>query len=358
MRRAAIAAGTLVMGAGLVAGSATAAATATGPATATATGPAAATAAGTTATLPAGRIAIYTESAQGKRVSGTFVGSRLHVVGLVRPFVAGQQVIVRIDRNGHQVLRRTLAVESLGDGRGRVMVNYTSRLPGTLFLRATHLPTPELGRIDSVPRRAVVVPMHADPGSRGYAVWVLQHDLARLGYSVYVSGHYDDATARAVVAYEKLTGLTRDGVATSRVFRLLLHGHGLFHVRYRNHGRHFEADLTHQVLAEIEPGGHVRRIYEMSSGKPSTPTVVGTFRIYTKDLGTNAKGMVDSNYFIRGYAIHGYADVPPYAASHGCLRIPIPDAASVFAWARIGEIVDVYNRSGGGSHNVRGNAGP
>jgi hypothetical protein len=265
------------------------------------------------------------------------------VVALVSPFVAGQQVIVRIDRNGHLVLRRSLAVAPLGDGRGRVMVNYTSQLPGTLLVRATHLTTPEQGRLDARARRAIVVPMHADPGSRGYAVWVLQHDLAGLGYSVYVSGRYDDATTRAVVAYQKITGLAR---------------HGLFHVRYRNHGRHFEADLTHQVLAEIDPGGHVRRIYEMSSGKPSTPTVVGSFRIYERDLGTNAKGMVDSNFFIRGYAIHGYPDVPPYAASHGCLRIPIPDAASVFAWARIGEIVDVYDRNGGGSHRVRGNAGP
>ena len=42
------------------------------------------------------------------------------------------------------------------------------------------------------------------------------------------------------------------------------------------------------------------------------------------------KGMVDSNYFIRGYAIHGYAEVPTYAASHGCLRVPIPDAAAIY----------------------------
>jgi peptidoglycan hydrolase-like protein with peptidoglycan-binding domain len=320
--------------------------------------PAAASPAGASPPAPAGRIALYTESAQGKRVNATFVGTRLHVVALVSPFVAGQQVIVRIDRNGRLVLRRSLAVAPLGDGRGRVMVNYTSQLPGTLLVRATHSPTPQQGRLDAASRKAIVVPMHAGPGSHGYAVWALQHDLAGLGYSVYVSGRYDDATTRAVIAYQKITGLARDGIATSRIFRLLLHGHGLFHVRYRNHGRHFEADLTHQVLAEIDPGGHVRRIYEMSSGKPSTPTVVGSFRIYEKALGTNAKGMVDSNYFIRGYAIHGYADVPPYAASHGCLRIPIPDAASVFAWARIGEIVDVYDRNGGGSHRVRGNAGP
>jgi lipoprotein-anchoring transpeptidase ErfK/SrfK len=68
--------------------------------------------------------------------------------------------------------------------------------------------------------------------------------------------------------------------------------------------------------------------------------------------------MVDSNYFIRGYAIHGYPEVPTYAASHGCLRVPIPNAASIYSWVQYGTPVDVYNEGGGGSTNVRGNAGP
>ncbi|HEU0318532.1 MAG TPA: L,D-transpeptidase, partial [Solirubrobacteraceae bacterium] len=100
------------------------------------------------------------------------------------------------------------------------------------------------------------------------------------------------------------------------------------------------------------------RIYTMSSGKPSTPTVRGQFSFYSKTPGTNSHGMLDSNYFTGGYAIHGYPDVPIYPASHGCLRIPIPDAAAVFQWARFGYPVDVYYRSGGGSHRVLGNAGP
>jgi lipoprotein-anchoring transpeptidase ErfK/SrfK len=112
------------------------------------------------------------------------------------------------------------------------------------------------------------------------------------------------------------------------------------------------------VLAEIEPGGHVRALYTMSSGKPSTPTVIGRFRVYSKTPGTNSEGMVDSNYFIRGYAIHGYAEVPTYAASHGCLRVPIPNAAAIYSWVQSGTPVDVYNESGGGSHNVKSNAGP
>ena len=95
------------------------------------------------------------------------------------------------------------------------------------------------------------------------------------------------------------------------------------------------------MLALIN-GKTVERIYPMSSGKPSTPTIIGNFRVYMREPGTNGHGMVDSNYFIRGYAIHGYADVPVYNASHGCLRIPIPDAASVYRWVRVGTRVDTY----------------
>ncbi len=58
--------------------------------------------------------------------------------------------------------------------------------------------------------------------------------------------------------------------------------------------------------------------------------MLGSFRVYLKTSGTNAKGMVHSAYFIRGYATHGYASVPIFPASHGCLRVPIPDALSLF----------------------------
>jgi hypothetical protein len=142
------------------------------------------------------------------------------------------------------------------------------------------------------------------------------------------------------------------------VFSRLYHHGGAYRVHFPQDGRHIEGDLTKQVLVEIEPHGRVRRIYTMSSGKPSTPTVIGHFFVYSKTPGVNAKGMVDSNYFIRGYAIHGYPEVPTYAASHGCLRIPIPNAAAVFSWVQFGTPVDVFDESGGGSHRVRGNAGP
>ena len=80
--------------------------------------------------------------------------------------------------------------------------------------------------------------------------------------------------------------------------------------------------------------------------------------MYEKTPGENSEGMVDSNYFIRGYAIHGYAEVPTYAASHGCLRVPIPDAPAIYAWVRTGTPVDVYNEDGGGSARVRATPDP
>jgi lipoprotein-anchoring transpeptidase ErfK/SrfK len=95
----------------------------------------------------------------------------------------------------------------------------------------------------------------------------------------------------------------------------------------------------------------------MSSGKPSTPTVVGSFRFYMRGPGYNAKGMYFSTYFIRGYAIHGYAEVPTYAASHGCLRVPIPSAISIYKWISLGDRIFVYTK-GKGSTRVLPNAGP
>ena len=136
--------------------------------------------------------------------------------------------------------------------------------------------------------------------------------------------------------------MARTTVADTEALQALLAGKGTFQVRHPDHGKHVEADLSRQVLALIQRRARCERIYPASSGKPSTPTILGSFRVYSKSPGFNAKGMYYSDYFIRGYAIHGYAEVPVFAASHGCLRIPIPDAVSVFRWIRIGDIVDVY----------------
>jgi len=169
----------------------------------------------------------------------------------------------------------------------------------------------------------------------------LQQRLKALGYVTGAKGVYDARTARAVLAFRKVTGMARTQDATEDVFRKLAHGAGRYPVRFPKHGHHVEADLSLQVLALID-GSKVQRIYPISSGKPSTPTVLGSYRVYSKTPGTNAKGMVYTSYFHGGYGIHGYAEVPTFAASHGCLRTPVPDAVPIFNWIKYGDYVDVY----------------
>jgi peptidoglycan hydrolase-like protein with peptidoglycan-binding domain len=286
------------------------------------------------------------------------VGKRIVVRGIVAPYVAGQTVKVSFYLQGRKVGVKKVSVLALGNGAGQFHIGYASRFPGLLQARAAHSATPEQVAFTGRSPGVRFVSANVSPGSSGQSVRLLQSELNVLHYSVPLSGVFDEGTGRALIAYRKMTGLARVPLAGRRVFELLGRHAGAFHVRYPRDGRHVEADLTRQVLAEIEPGGHVRAMYTMSSGKPSTPTVIGRFRVYSKTLGTNAHGMVDSNYFIRGYAIHGYQEVPTYAASHGCLRVPIPNAAAIYGWVRQGTPVDVYNEGGGGSHRVKGNAGP
>jgi L,D-transpeptidase catalytic domain len=286
------------------------------------------------------------------------VGHSIVVRGIVLPYVAGQSVRVTFWRDGKQLTSSTAAVQPLGNGAGQFHVSFKSGAAGLVHASAEHTATPQQAAFKGRSENVRFVNENVGPGASGPSVKLLQQELANEHFAISVSGTFDEATGRALIAFRKLNNLNRIPVAGPEVFKRLAHGAAVFHVVYRHDGRHVEANLTKQVLAEIEPGGRVRTIYMMSSGKPSTPTVIGRFRVYSKTFGTNEKGMVDSNYFIRGYAIHGYAEVPVYAASHGCLRIPIPDAPAVYAWVQYGTPVDVYNESGGGSTNVRGNAGP
>jgi peptidoglycan hydrolase-like protein with peptidoglycan-binding domain len=271
------------------------------------------------------------------------VGGRIVVRGTVAPYVAGQTVQVSFSLDGRKVGAESVSVLPGHGGAGQFRLGFSSRDAGLLLARVEHAGTPQQGAFSASALGVRFVNPNLGLGAQGQSVRLLQSELDVLHYAVPLSGVLDEGTGRALIAYRKMTGLERVPYAGRKVFELLRRGAGKFHVRYRGDGRHVEANLTKQVLAEIEPGGRVRTIYTVSSGKPSTPTVIGRFRVYEKTFGENSEGMVDSNYFIRGYAIHGYAEVPTYAASHGCLRVPIPDAPAIYGWVQVGTPVDVYN---------------
>lgn len=263
-------------------------------------------------------------------------GRRWQVRGALAPFVEGQGVIVRLYLGRRRMAARRVAVGPMG-----FSVTFRATRPGRFVVRVTHRATPQLGSVRSAPLHVRVLRASAVPGSRGPVVRMLQTALDRLRYAVPRTGVYDAATARAVLTYRKVNGMPRILTASGSLVRRILAGRGAFGPRYPRAGHHLEADLSRQVLALVD-GRRVVRAYMTSSGKPSTPTVQGAFRVYMKTPGTNAKGMLDSSYFIRGYAVHGYASVPVFAASHGCLRIPLADAGTVFNWLHVGDRVFVY----------------
>ena len=305
----------------------------------------------------AGKIKLVLQKVGGKPLFAR-VGRRVVVRGIVTPYVAGQSIKVSFYRDARKVGVETVSVLPVGNGAGQFHVGFTSHDAGLFEARAAHYASAAQLAFAGRSQGVRFVNGNLGLGASGASVRLLQSELSQLHFAVPLNGVLDEATGRALVAYRKMTGLSRIAYAGSDVFGRLAQGAGEFHVRYRHDGRHIEADLTKQVLAEIEPGGKVRKLYTMSSGKPSTPTVIGRFTVYNKEPGTNGHGMVDSSYFIRGYAIHGYAEVPTYAASHGCLRVPIPDAPAIYGWVSYGMPVDVYNENGSGSSVVRSNAGP
>jgi lipoprotein-anchoring transpeptidase ErfK/SrfK len=263
------------------------------------------------------------------------------VRGELRPFVAGQTVVVRFFRNGRKIHEQTEQLQSIRGGRaGEFFTPFKSRKTGRVVVEAVHPATPELDTARS--ERVRVNVMKPTVGSGGVMVRLFQKGLAKLHYAVSRSGVFDDATARAVMAYRKVNGEARTYAASEGIVRRVLAGKGAFKAKYPRDGRHVEADISRQVLALINKRGKVYRVYHTSTGAPATPTIIGRFKTYRKSPGTNAKGMVHSSYFIRGYAIHGYPSVPPYNASHGCLRVPIPNAWSIYEWVRMGTVVHTY----------------
>jgi peptidoglycan hydrolase-like protein with peptidoglycan-binding domain len=268
-------------------------------------------------------------------------GHRFRVVGTVTPYVSRQKLTVKVKDGRHTAFRRRLRIHRGPHGTGVFGVRVRLHRAATYRVRAVHKGTRKLAFARSAHDGHVIVASpSATFGSRGPLVRLLQGALHRMRYEAHVSGVYGAATGRAVLAWHKHMGRARLYSADERTIRDVLAGRGRWHVRHPHAGHHVEADISQQVLALIK-GRRVVRIYPTSSGKPSTPTVLGHFRVYLKTPGTNGEGMVDSNYFIRGYAIHGYYSVPTYNASHGCLRVPIPDARPIYDWLRIGDSVFV-----------------
>ncbi len=267
----------------------------------------------------------------------TTTRTRWTVAGVV-PRRLGTQVSIRLMRGARELRSAVVSTHRTSKpGWGRYVARFRLRRAATVRV--------QVSTVDGAPlagRRLHVVTPRRRLRERGPLIDALQRRLQRLHYRVRRTGVLDGQTRRAVLAFRGVVGLRADVSAGRRVVRALLHGRGRFRARRPWHGRHLEADLSARVVVLLR-GRRVVRIYHASAGKRSTPTVLGSFRFFRKEPGTNATGMVDSNYFFRGYAVHGYRFVPAYPDSHGCLRVALADIPAIDRWIRLGELIDVYH---------------
>jgi len=165
---------------------------------------------------------------------------------------------------------------------------------------------------------------------------VVQQRLAALHYDTgAVNGTFSYDTTHAVIAFEKVQGLTRDGVVSSAVLKALAKPvvpRAYFPIA----GREFEVNKSRQVVLMVE-GGQITRILDASTGFGGNYVYAGvTYQAITPEgnytIQRKINGVRVSHlgvlyrpaYFFEGYAIHGEGLVPVYPASHGCVRITVP----------------------------------
>jgi lipoprotein-anchoring transpeptidase ErfK/SrfK len=108
-----------------------------------------------------------------------------------------------------------------------------------------------------------------------------------------------------------------------------------------SHGDHVEISIARQLVQVVRNGAVLVSVHT-STGKPSTPTITGHYYFYRQEPGTNSEGMVYSFYWHNGYAVHGYAEVPNYPASHGCVRTFIADQPRIYEQLHFGESIFVF----------------
>ncbi len=93
------------------------------------------------------------------------------------------------------------------------------------------------------------------------------------------------------------------------------------------------------MLLEVVDG-KVERVVHVSTGLTGN-TPLGRWQVYRKVTGFDWV-LWYPLYFLRGFAIHGYPSVPAYPASHGCVRVPMWIAPSIFARHGYGATILVY----------------
>ncbi len=179
------------------------------------------------------------------------------------------------------------------------------------------------------------------PGTRQ-----VQTKLAKLGYLPRdaVDGLNGYRTQQAVMAFQSWEGLGRDGVVGPQTSQALATARRPKPQR-GGPSKRIEVYIEKGVTLLVK-NGRTKRAIHSSAGAPGTDTPTGRYQVFRKELQSwsvpFSTWLPYASYFNNGIAFHEYPDVPPFPASHGCVRLPAPEAPGVYEFASIGTTVVVY----------------
>jgi hypothetical protein len=273
---------------------------------------------------------------QTELVGTRVAGAPLRLVAALEPETAGR-VRVQVIRSGRIGFDRSYA------GEARVSLGTTRT--GLLRVRVTALPKPGYEPL-SRELETTLRPPNLSVGVTSPAVTELARQLSALHYVVpSLSSTFSDDFVQSVYAFQKVQGLERTGSADAALWTRVEHPR-IPQPRYADPANHIEIDKTHQVLYLVR-GGAIALISPVSTaGIAGYYTPEGRFAIYRKVVGYDPSPLgvlLNPMYFVGGYAIHGNPSVPPYPASHGCVRVPNFVIYRLFSSEPYGETVYVYS---------------
>ena len=261
-------------------------------------------------------------------------GSPYYFVARLVPATSGR-LTVTIRRGVRPIVSRTFS--------NRLRIKLDTRRVANYTVRIETVPADGYGRVVRTLRARVLLPRLAY-GFRGTAIADLGRRLRALRYAAPGGAAFDSRMLDAVYTFQKVHGLPRTGVADGRFWRALAAAKAP-QPRYLGPADHLEIDKGRQVLLVVR-GGRVALVVPISTaGLPGTFTPVGRFSVYRKVTGFDPSPLgtlYDPMYFTGGYAIHGNPSVPPYPASHGCVRVPMWLAPFLYAATPYGQTVYVY----------------
>jgi hypothetical protein len=223
---------------------------------------------------------------------------------------------------------------------------------GVLPARA-QLSDPDLGRIPG--EQISHAPLtDLSPGFEGYHVADLQRALTRAGlFPGRTDGVYGRATLGAVYAFQKIYGLDRTGTFRVEDWKLL--GNKIVGPGPAPEADRIEIDLDRQIMYLIQEK-EVSGVFPISSANgeryrnaagrmvnATTPEGRFIFKRNRPGWWKSYLGFLYRPfYFYGGYALHGSGSVPPFPASHGCVRVEIPDMDFLSNKIKIGMPIYLY----------------